>query len=242
MKYSIFIRSYYGDLKWLKYCLKSIAKNWKEQSHGEVVVCFPNSDMERYGAEIKKEVLEALPSAILQHWSDSTAVGYIDQQVNKIYADIFCCGDYIIFVDSDCFLTKEADISEFFVGNNPYLLHTSYESVGDAVCWKESTEELVGHPVNREYMRRIPMVIKRDHLARLRAYLRDIHGRDCLNLLSSRNRMSEFNLIGAYVHDNHRGDYEFLPTESSNLPDTAWIQCWSHCDFEEKKKYLESML
>lgn len=244
MKHSIFIRSYYRDLKWLEYCLRSIRKNWTDHADGEVVVCFPNSDMERYGQEIKDRVESSHDKVRLTHWSDSTAVGYIDQQVNKVYADIFCSGYYIIFVDSDCFLTKSGGFSEFFVGDSrkPYLLHTDYKQVGDAICWKECTEELIGHPVSREYMRRIPMVVKREHLLTLREYLRSIHGRDPMHILSSRNRMSEFNLIGAYLFDNHRDEYQFLPTEACKLPETAWVQNWSHTNYDELSKKLEAML
>jgi hypothetical protein len=253
---SIFIRSYLKDLPWLELCLRSIKKNWDFSKHdGEVVVCFPNSNIESNGGEIRKMIdslnMWEVDGCVIRltHWSDSTAIGYIDQQVNKIYADIFCHGEYIVYVDSDCFLTKKGDFNEFFLvnksgvrSNKPYLLHTSYKEVGDAICWKQPTEELIGHPLEREYMRRIPMVIKREHLVDLREFLGEIHRKDALNLLSSRTRMSEFNLIGAFLFDKMNGEYDFRPTESCTLPETSWIQGWSHQNFDERKAYLEGML
>jgi hypothetical protein len=223
-------------MEWLKYCLRSIKKNW-DMSDGEVVVCFPNSEYDR----LKGEVLLDFPWVRLTHWSDSHKEGYIDQQINKLHADLFCQGEYIVFCDSDCFLTKKGSFKDFFRNKKPIWLHTDYNKVGDAICWKEPTERAASKTLTREYMRRIPIVVKREHLKLVRDYVSLIQG-EFIPYMSRLDRISEFNLMGAVLHELKTEDYFWIDTDDE-VPKTNWVQDWSWQGMtEDKKKHLEGML
>ena len=239
MKHSIFIRSYSKDMEWLKYCLRSIKKNW-DMSDGEVVVCFPNSEYDR----LKGEILIDFPWVTLRHWSDSHKEGYIDQQINKLHADLFCQGEYVVFLDSDCFLNKKSSLKDYFKNGKPIWLKTDYSLVGDAICWKECTEKSVGRPVKYEYMRRLPFVVKRDHFVKIREYVESIQSSPTIPYIQTLSRISEFNLMGAVLDELCHDEYYWWDTEQDmDLPKVKIMQGWSWSGLtEDKKKEMEELL
>jgi hypothetical protein len=243
MQYSFFIRSCHKDFCWLEYCFLAIKKNWKFTGDEEIVLCYPRSDIETYRNRIGQIIDQSGLKIRLVQWEECAPEGYNDQQVNKIYADTYCHGEYVVFVDSDCILVKPGAISDLFVNGKPMLLHESWDRVGPAICWKERAEWVMEHSLEFEFMRRLPFIIKREHLTNLREYLCEIHGKELRDVVCIRKRMiSEFNIMGDFVYQFHPSEYHLIELNGTTIPFTPWQQEWSHNKFEERKPILEALL
>jgi len=226
MTIDIFIRTYKNDLEWLKYCLKSINKF--VTGHQSIIISIPEGE---------KHLIDSwnLTSEKVIGWNPTTDNGYIDQQINKLLAYKSTNADYILFVDSDCIFKEPVNIQEhYFMDNLPYLMKTRYELVGDAICWKETTESIIGQPLEYEYMRRIPCLFRSQTLKNLDLYV------NCGGL-AERSRLSEFNLIGAYIDLFEKENYRIIDTEKEPIPSDCARQMWSWsgCNNEDRKQIEE---
>ena len=227
MKYSIFYRSYWQDFKWLKYSLESVKKYLNDYS--EIVIVVPPHDY-----DILKEQMKDwdLPKGIVVYRdpNEFKGDGYLGQQLCKLHAFDFANYPYILFVDSDAIFTKSTDINHFIRNDKPCVIKTPYITlVGDVLVWKGITEKVVGFPVQYEYMRRLPILYRRDTLRNLLRYFMETHGmtiEDYMKLLTDRS-FSEFNMMGAYTEKYEAGKYYFLNTEKEKLNDSVLKQYWS---------------
>jgi hypothetical protein len=210
MTTDIFIRTYRNDLNWLKYCLLSIQKF--VSGYRKVIVCIPEADLELLDCRTV--------NGIVVSWIPVCENGYIDQQISKLMAYSMTDAENILFVDSDCYFTRPTDIEEYFIGGRPFLMKTRYELVGDAICWKQPTEEVLGITVEFEYMRRLPLLFKRSTLIEFDKMY------DSLSL-ANRKALSEFNLLGAYAAINQTNEYHIIDTEKEPFPEAPAIQGWS---------------
>lgn len=226
-KIDIFIRTYHKDLEFLKYCLRSIHKF--VTGYNEIIICIPEEDA---------HLLDSwnLTKERIVKWKPLTNNGYIDQQISKLKAHEMSDADYILYVDSDvCFFTP-TDLSEFFIDGKPYLMRTRYELVGDAICWKKPTEDILKFSLKYEYMRRIPIMFKHSTLVAL-------SNRVNIDKLSQRERLSEFNLLGAYAAVSQAKEYCIIDTEHEALPKQVAKQFWSWGTLtEEVKQEMEGFL
>jgi hypothetical protein len=226
-KIDIFIRTYHKDLDFLQYCLRSIQKF--VTGYNEIIICIPEADA---------HLLDSwnLTQELIIKWDVVCENGYIDQQISKLKAHEMSDADYILYVDSDVCFTTPTDLSEFFIDGKPYLMKTRYELVGDAICWKETTEDIIGMTLEYEYMRRIPILFSR-HTLRMVSLKIDIDG------LAKLDRLSEFNLLGAYAALMETDKYHIINTEFDPLPKQVAIQGWSWGGLtEEVKQQLETIL
>jgi hypothetical protein len=213
MTTDIFIRTYEKDLEWLKYCLKSISKY--VTGYRDIIICIPAG---------QKHLLDGwnLTKEKIFEWEPVCKDGYIDQQINKLEAHKFTDAEFILFVDSDVCFKRPVHISEYFHDGKPIILKTRYELVGDAICWKKPTEDLLFEIVNFEYMRRLPILYRRDTLINV--------GNHCTENsidLSQQNRLSEFNLVGAFAELTDRQNYHFIDTEKEEFGPDSVKQNWS---------------
>lgn len=210
----VFIRTYKKDRFWLRYCIASIHKYLT--GHSRVIVCVPK------GEYIYFQRLDFLKNENLVYWKPICADGYIDQQINKLMAHQYTQSDYILFIDSDVVFTQPTHIRDYFIDNKPFIVKTNYTLVGEAICWKESTERIMGWGCDYEYMRRIPLLYHRKTLERLNGTI------DCLSLYKEIT-LSEFNLIGAFAQRFEPDNYIFLDTEvdAAIIPINTAKQYWS---------------
>lgn len=223
----IFIRTYHKDLEFLRYCLASIQKF--VTGYNKIVICIPEQDAYLLdGWNLTKE--------IIVKWKPVCENGYIDQQISKLKAHEMCLSDYVLYVDSDIIFTEHTDLSEFFINDKPYLMKTRYELVGDAICWKEPTEQLMNKSLTHEYMRRLPALYRTQTIADLDMFI------DAISL-GKLTRLSEFNLIGAYIDEKEPHNYTIIDTELHELPKQVAKQFWSWSGCNEKdRKEIDSIL
>lgn len=226
---TIFIKTYLADLKWLQYCLASIAKY--APSFDIVIVADENCRKIIDGWGLTREKV---------YYVKPDYEGYLHQQEIKLRAFEWVGSEYILYVDSDCIFTREATKETFLDNGNPILLKTPYEDIPEVMFWKTTTEDAIGFEVNYEYMRRQPLVYRTETIRNL---WEDYSIRFMPKLRIAKNRQfSEFNLIGAYI-EAYESEYYKLINTRDGFDESPVRQFWSYSglnkkDLEEIKKYI----
>lgn len=218
MKHALFIRTYSGDLKWLVYSLKSIIKfttGWDE-----LIITLPEQDvhlMKGFGLTHGKVI--GVPSM-----KDD----YVGQQITKLSAHHYTDADIITFVDSDTLFTIPTSPNDFMLNGKLVIYKTKYSSIESP--WQPITARCIGFPVEWEYMRRFPLSYERSTLSGLEQHIKHTHnGMSLRRFGNSRpyRALSEFNLLGAYAERYQSEIYNFIDTESAELPTARVRQFWS---------------
>ncbi len=225
MTTSIFCKSCSKDFQWLKYCLKSIGKFCS--GFHEVVIVVPIQDLpEILSWNLTKEKVIGIDES---QWTDL----YLHQQVVKLHADLYCDtkSEYVLFVDSDCCFTRECTPQSFFVGSLPYMMKTSFASIGNQVdIWKKTTEKALKCECEFETMRRIPIMYPIHVLSEFRQHMISLHGKTVEEYIKEqpRGEFSEFNALGNYCLKFHSEKFFWWDTvKEPNLPQKVANQEWS---------------
>ena len=217
----IFIRSYRGDLIWLRYALRSIEKFLT--GHTRVVIVVPEPD----AALFRKEGIEV--QTVVE-----TCQGYNHQQLTKIHADRFCHdGDpWIIYVDSDCLFTAPTDMSHFFRDGKPISLHTPYAMLPKPpeMPWKALTERALGFVCHDEIMRRQGAIYRASELVEFRSWFLANRGLTIDRYIDTlrHHDFSEFNVIGSWLWRFHHSTRCWLRTDVDPIPALPIRQFWSY--------------
>lgn len=229
----IFIRTYSGDLEWLKYCLQSIDKF--ASGFNQVIIAIPEN--QRYLLDSWGLTKEKIVTC-----KDYGKQDYLGQQISKLYSWRDSEADFILFMDSDCIFTRPTNLSEYFKGGKPIIYKTDYSKVGDAICWKRVTERFAGFHIQFEYMRQMPLVYWRETLKNVCDWQSNFEQK----ILSQPGTLfSEFNLIGAYAEKYESERYEFLQTDlatAARFESNPLIQYWSWGGVDGKRAEIENYL
>lgn len=221
MKKCLFIRSYQGDIQWLKYALQSLhkfASGWDE-----IVIVVPEPQKPLFDQlNLTVEKLKTCPT----YPND-----YIGQQLTKLQAYNYTDADLITFWDSDVIAHAPTSPADYVKENKPVLYKTHYDHLktDQGYLWKQRTEQAFGHPVEYEYMRRLPLTYHASTLKDLETYFRATHRKNYQQYTESiqGNDFSEFNLVGAYVQRFETHKYHLLDTDHTVLPPLKARQFWS---------------
>lgn len=213
MTTAIFIKTYIKDLEWLTHCLESISRF--ASGFDEVILV---ADNDCRGLIPQNNCVTK--TVFVKSWPN----GYIQQQYEKLRAHEHTDADTILFVDSDCVFFRPFCPDDFLVDGKPVLLKTRYELVGDGIVWKKITERTLSFEVSYEYMRRMPLIYRRNTLIALRNAYPQIRY-DLFRMMS--REFSEFNVIGAFVERYEPNQYQILDTEVDELPPLFCRQFWS---------------
>jgi hypothetical protein len=192
----IFIRSWRNDFHWLKYCIDSINKNAK--GFGKLHIVIPVNDLEllpKFDAEVH----------VVSDWED----GYLQQQSDKLYSDMYCRNRYILCLDSDCIVTEELKPEYLFVNHKPIWL---YEGLNRGQSpWPMITEEVLGFDPIYEFMRRHPFVFDRECLIEFRRFMFNKYNQALHLTIKQRpfHSFSEFNAYGAWCYKYSKMSYSW---------------------------------
>lgn len=215
MSYSIFIKTWKDDVKWLPFVLESINKY--AIGYSSIVIACDRSC---------QEAVKAIPSivgfaklVIVEDWEN----GYIQQQWVKLNADTFVRSDYVLFVDSDCVFYRTFSEQNFMRDGKPVLLKTRYGNLEGAEVWKSITSSFVGFDVEYEYMRRLPWMYRTDSLTAFKQTYPHTFGH--LSSLTTRD-FSEFNALGAFI-DKFESDLYYVSDTEVWVPEPVAKQYWS---------------
>lgn len=225
----VFTRTYDGDAKWLRVMLETFRKHGS--GYGKQVVTGISEQCRKVREVCGEFGVRFIPDEQARYIPN----GYINQQYTKLTADKYLDEPLILFVDSDCVSIADHSSEDFLMDGKPLILHTKWDDVGDAQCWKRPTEIALGKSVHYEFMRRLPACYHRSTLVGLRDHIREFHG-SLLYHLKASAAFSEFNALGAYAWEHQRDDYSFVNTEDWIPPEPGLRQCWSHGDMEHEIK------
>lgn len=216
----IFIRTYSKDLDWLKYCLKSIHKY--VTGYRNIIICIPEPQRSLLDSwNLTSEIIVTCP--VYQE-------DYLGQQITKILSYQYSNAEALVFVDSDCCFKNPVNFQEeLFETDKPIIYKTVYEHVGDAICWKQITEKVIGQELKYEYMRRLPFVFLRETLYRADVFILDKHGKSAEDYIQSQpgRHFSEFNFLGAFADIYENNLYRFKDTELEGHGSDYLRQFWS---------------
>lgn len=227
-KTDIFIKTYGGDFEWLKYCLRSIQK-YCTGFNKIILVCDEGDKnaLEQFG--LTREDVHYIPLEFN---------GYLFQQWVKLNAHTYSDADYIMFVDSDCVFTKPTTPNDFIKSGKPMILKTPYETIPEVIFWKELTELTLKEEVEFEYMRRLPLLYRRDTIENCLNHVNQFHEQGLKTFISRQpnHEFSEFNLLGAYAEKYEGDKYKFVDTTKNELPETHILQNWSYGGLKQSKR------
>lgn len=231
----IFVKSYRRDFKWLKFALQSISRN--VTGYNKLILAIPKDDAYLFVSEFP-----VLPPRTDVRFVNEYGNGYMYQQWCKINAHTYSDAHYILFGDSDCIFTRPINLQDYIRDGRPEILYTSWDKVGDAICWKKPTEEIMGEEVPFEFMRRNNLIYHRDTLIHLNEDFQNLE-----RTIMNATRFSEFNLIGAYAYKYERIMYNFVDTDNWNYTEPKAIQFWSYsskgidASTEHLKEYVRAL-
>lgn len=216
---SVYIRTYEGDLEWLRYCLASLHRNLT--GWDEIVVCIPESQVDKLQPLITSERVVTCPT-----YTDD----YIGQQVSKLQAHLHVRGEFILFVDSDLVFHPGAKVSDYFQDTKPVILKQSYTRLVEQYPelnyrkWQDVVNLVFGNRPYFEYMQRSPMLFRTKTLVALdQAFplLADLALRQPYRLFT------EYNVLGYFAECQEPSEYVFLDLEHVAPPPNLATQHWS---------------
>ncbi len=220
-KLTIFIKTCKKDLPWLKHCLRSIDLFFEEAGRSIVLVADEDCRPELSRWRLTKERVFYVPSG---------KYGYLQQQAVKLRAHHFTSSPYVLFIDSDTIFTQPCGLGVFIDAGRPICHRKPYADINDgAEKWRTPTEAVVGEPVEYEYMRRMPLLYRRETLELTERMFPELAGQLFDGDLAESNNdsfhvFSEFNLLGAVADKYHPQLYAWRDDE----PDKSVAkQYWS---------------
>lgn len=225
MNSSILIVSFRRDFPFLPGLLASISKF--TNGFDEVVLLVPNADRDLIkGFGLTKERVE---------YFNEPMEGHIAQQWAKCHADLWCKGEYILHVDSDCLFTTHAEPKDYFFYGKPILLGTRYDTMNGASPWRPCTERCLGESAPFETMRRLPIVYNRDTYPAFRSHVNAVHGVELVDYLRplkgitayTIQSFSEFNAVGSFAWSHQPHLYYLWDTAKAEPPTSNMAQWWS---------------
>ncbi len=228
MKVSILIVSWLQDLKWLEYCLRSIAK-FASGFH-QTVVLVPEQEI--------SEFRERLPlsndvSFATYHRTSDKSKWHLHHQVMKCHADLWCPNaDFVLHTDSDCVFSNTVTPSDYFIEEKPVMLMEPYVKL-KYNPWQIPTQNTLKRLVPHEFMRRHPQVNPVSVYPGLRERIRELHDQPFDDYVLSLKPdfpwgFSEHNVIGAYAWFEHHDQYHWIDLSKQPRPADRLIQFWSH--------------
>lgn len=248
MTVSIFIKSWREDLKWLRYCLRFLEKNWA-QPDGEVVImldtdCRDGINVEDYDLFLRRVYEDP--------WPD----GYAHAMYCKACADQYCMGEAILLLDSDSMLLSRSDASYFF-GDLPVIPWISYEehnSMFPHSPWQKVTEKVMKIRSEKHYMPVMPILYWASTMQSMRRHIADIHGVgsfreavysgerfDPLNFNNHPHTFVDYDCLGLYadLFEAHR----YVFRHASQIPPNPFKQFHSWTEWnDETPKILDRCL
>jgi hypothetical protein len=219
MSIDIFYKTYHQDKKWLEYSLRSLSKF--VTGYRNIVILVPIND-KRYFESI------VLPERATIQYVKEYGTGYLYQQLCKIQAHKYTDAEFILFSDSDLIFDHPINLQDFIADGKPEILYTSYDKVGDAICWKEPTETFIKEPQEFEWMRRNALIYHRSTLVNIEKYEPNLE-----YIIMTSQRFSEYNAIGAYAWKYEREKYNFVNTDTWEYTRPKAIQYHSYTEFEK---------
>jgi hypothetical protein len=231
----LFVRSYYKDFRWLRYCLASIEKFCR--GFRRVVLVVPQSSVER----LRFSGLTGFEAVACRDYADD----YLGQQVTKVYADTLTDADYICHVDSDCVFRRRVQPKDLLEDGKVRIMITPQRYVPARAPWRRVTERFLRCEVAFDFMRRQPLTFPRWLYPALRTRGESLHGVTLEEYILSQpaRGFSEFNALGAFAHRHHHDAISWELNESPDYDESycRWFWSWGGIT-DGVRREIESIL
>ena len=236
MDVDILIRSYYKDLRWLRYSLESIERY--AAGFRRIILVVPRSSLERLRHS-------GLDRKVETHMCEDFRDDYLGQQITKLYADSYSDADFICHVDSDCLFRRPTTPDDFFLGDKPVVPMARYAAFPDRQSWQNLTERFLCRPVEYEFMRRQPFLYPRWLYGAVRQYALQVHLQSLSDYVISQppRGFSEYNALGAFAYFFYHGEFVWNERDTW-LPDETicrWFWSWGGISRDEQDE-IDSIL
>lgn len=201
----IFIKTRKHDFPWLEWSLKSI-KKFGSGFRQTIVLDDTVEELRLWDGVENKTVFSKEP-------------GYLWQQVCKLHADQHTDSDFILFMDSDCVLTRPVIPDEFIRNGKPVWQYTPLDQArSDQHVWVPVMEKFLGRKPQHEFMRRHPFIVPRWAFEELRTFCKYRHGKSLEEYILGEAdpsnglalRFSEWNCLGFFLWEYHRDRVEWV--------------------------------
>ena len=232
---SIFIKTYPKDHVWLQYLLPSIEK-YAEGFKDVVIVSDAGSVIpSEYLSSIKKFPVHThyipIPNQTKEYpqFDKMTGLGYLWQQYIKLSWHNICDADSALLLDSDEMLCKPLTPDQFKHDGKWVWTYRLWKDAGDAKCWKQSTDQILGHNTPYEAMLVSGFVLTRTATINLINCIYQKHSISNLWELvvkKKMNKFSEYNIYGSFIHSVNHPDYYYNIQKNIPLHDCI-IKNWS---------------
>ena len=216
MKTSIFIRSYAKDFHWLAYCLRSIQKF--ATGFSEIVIACPESD-----------------APLLSHLTEERVIPvhngppfYLQQQVDKLKADLHTRADYIVHVDSDMIFTRPVSPADYMRDGNPIWVVTPFMDK-EMRAWMHVMVKCFHKMPPYEFMRKCSIIAPGWIYEEFRKFIQEYHGisMEAYVMNQPGNEFSEYNCLGFFAWLNFKDKFYWHDTEKEGA-DWPFKQYWSY--------------
>jgi hypothetical protein len=218
----IFIRTYYKDLRWLAYCLRSIEK----YAHGfrDVILVTPRSSAARL-------TWSGLGRKVTTHICEDFADDYLGQQVTKMLADHYSDADFVCHLDSDCILRRPVTPSDLISEGRAVISMAAYTALPHDEGWRRLSEGFLRRPVEFDFMRRPPFVYPRWLYAALRDHALRAHGTPLADHIVAQapHGFSEFNAMGSLAYYQYFDQFRWRRLDCAERDESLcrWFWSWS---------------
>ena len=251
----ILVRTFAGDLQWLAYCLRSVAKFAQPYVDG-VTVVFPEADDATVGAFVRlahpwartnvstsAAVFAAAMRAAHPHKFARCHAGqclpdYAAQIFDKLCADLYVpAARFVLHLDSDTVLTRPLAFSDVFDPRTrkPLMPRLRY-APGSMTerAWRAVTADLVGIKVEDlefQFMTRQGLCYPHAFYGNFRRATERLHGRPLSEWLVDRfastkgHPASEFEALGAFAY--YRGGRDQFAWPEEGTTSFPALQKWS---------------
>ena len=250
-KVAVLTVTFDNDLKWLSKSWYSYKMFCKDYSSYNVIIDDHENDCEQSKSWLEENSINYYIDTEAKH----IQVGYVRQQYMKFYCDEYVPADtdWICHVDSDSLYYAEHTPDVYFgKTGKPVMLIESYDAIeknhtGESNGhWRDIITEALklDHPVDYEFMRRMPLLYPTWLFKEVREWFVDNHGMTIFEYLKDKDNFTEYNFLGAYCWKYHRDLYEWVDVadETSEWVDVPFMQEYSHQDSLDKEKLIDYLL
>jgi hypothetical protein len=201
MPSDIFIKTYHKDFVWLEWCLKSI-KKFASGFRDVVIVSeeghpLPDSFLEILPLKVFYVPFPTKVPTFIEH-----GLGYLWQQNIKLTWYNYSDADEVLILDSDEMLTRVTTPDSFKIDNKFVWYYRPWKDAGSGICWKPSTDLLLGKESVYDAMRITGFFLQRKTTLEFQEYLCNHHKTNNIwDIFVKLNiaTCSEFNLFGNYI-------------------------------------------
>ncbi len=249
MNIDILIVSYRKDLEWFRWSTLVLKANLT--GYRNIIATVPHADVPFFAPICEERGIKLVGR---EEWPGK---GYHSQQWEKISADSYSDAEYIVHMDSDTFIAKPTDLSEYFVDGKPAWMWSYYSDFQGDVPWKAPTKRATGLDCPMEFMCAFPFILHRSTYQLTRDHLQRQHNMPPMEYISlaadrGSTSFSEFNVLGRIAFEFQQDGYFFLDRnrDASGQPSQAhWPkglynsrQWWSHAPISDHIDAIKAML